>query len=167
MSGTYPELIGTIPQWLTLGGVVALVGAVLRYRLGWKKLADERETNLLSERAREMQDMRDRIEKLEAAAHENATDHLAEVRALERKQAAKDRLYEAQKAHDRHRINNLNQAFQAMLPLLKKGVPVDEVVVEIEGMRTEHLARETAEAATIRAAAIRAGVAVEEERDTK
>jgi hypothetical protein len=46
-------------------------------------------------------------------------------------------------------------------------VPVDEVVVEIEDMRAGHLAREAAEAATIRAAAIRAGLAVEEEGGAK
>jgi ribosomal protein L14E/L6E/L27E len=105
-----------------------------------------------------MDEMRKRIEKLEQAAERKDQEHGDQIRALEEQQAAKDRLYEAQKAADRHRINNLNQSFQAMILLLKKGVPVEEVVIEIEAMRNEQLTREANEAATIRAAAIKSGL---------
>ena len=102
--------------------------------------------------------MRDRIERLEEQADQKDKDHATEVRELERQQELKTRLYEAQQALDRHRINNLNTAFQALLLLLRKGINVSEAVEEVEKMRSEHLAREAEESALIRAAAIKAGV---------
>jgi signal transduction histidine kinase len=128
-----------------IGLLNVLIGGALvsfiRSRPSLKKIDADREANLLSERAKEMQEMRERILRLEAV------------------QEAKDRLYEAQKAANRHRINNLDAAFQALLLLLKRGVPVEEAVAEIEKLRAEQLSREAAEASIIRAAAIKAGLA--------
>jgi hypothetical protein len=141
---------------LLVGG--ALV-AFIRSRPSLRKIDAEREANLLSERAKDMSEMRERLEKLETAAAKKDEEHQEELRRLAEHQEAKDRLYDAQKAADRHRINNLNQAFQGLLMLLKKGVTVEDAVQEIEKMRNEQLAREAAEAAAIRAAAIKAGLA--------
>lgn len=151
-------------NWTTVAVVLlnVLVGgllvALVKRKPALDKLANDREANLLSERAKEMQEMRERIEKLESSIEKKDEKHLAEIKELEAKQEAKDRLAEAQKAADRHRINNLNGAFQALLLLLKKGVPVEDAVREIEAMRAEHLKREADEAIKIRTAAITAGL---------
>jgi hypothetical protein len=111
---------------LLVGG--ALV-AFIRSRPSLRKIDSEREANLLSERAKEMQEMRKRIDKLEAAAQQ------------------KDALHEREIARYRHRINNLDAAFNALLLLLKQGVPVPEAVEAVEKMRVEQLKREALEAA--------------------
>jgi hypothetical protein len=140
-------------NWTTVAVVLlnVLVGGVLvaliRRKPALDRLANEREANLLSERAKEMQEMRERIRKLEDV------------------QEAKDRFNDAKEALARHRINNLNSAFQALLLLLKKGVPVEEAVAEIEELRSRDAEREAREAATIRAAAIKAGLAIEGDQD--
>jgi uncharacterized membrane protein len=140
------SLSGSSFTWTTVlvGILNLLVGGALvsfiRSRPSLKKIDADREANLLSERAKEMQEMRERIRKLEQV------------------QEAKDRLNEAKEALSRHRFGNLNQAFEALLMLLKKGVPVEDAVAEIERLRTEQVAREQAEAATIRSAAIKAGL---------
>lgn len=155
--------LGTVFQGGTLAAMLAILGVVLRsYIIGMparEKVASEREANLLHERAEEMASMRERIAKLEAAERKKDQDHASEIEMLEEGQAAKDRYHEALRALDRHRINNLSGSFQALLLLLKKGVKVEEAVEAIEAMRAEQLEREAKEAATIRAAAIKAGVA--------
>jgi hypothetical protein len=150
--------------WITLllGLMNVLLGGVLvqiiRNRPVLRKLDTEREANLLHERAEEMVSMRERISALEAKNSEKDREHAEELKRLEAEREARERLYEAEKAIDRHRINNLNTAFQALLMLLKKGVSVEEAVAEVERLRAEQLARETEEAATIRAAAVTAGI---------
>jgi hypothetical protein len=131
-----------------VGGVFV---AIIRTRPALKKIAADREANLLSERAGEMAEMRERIEKLEASLEAKDRQHADEL-------AAERRLHEAQKAADRHRMNNLNMAFQSLLMLLKQGVPVEQAVNEVEAMRSKQLEREAAEATAIRAAAIRNGL---------
>jgi hypothetical protein len=116
---------------LLVGGVLV---ALVKSRPALKKIANDREANLLEERAGEMESMRDRINALEARLQ------------------AKDELHDAERSRDRHRINNLSQCLEALLLLLKQGVPVQEAVVAIEKMRTEQLARETAEGSAIKAA---------------
>jgi hypothetical protein len=154
-------------NWTTVAVVLlnVLVGgllvAIVKRKPALDKLANDREANLLSERAKEMEDMRERISKLESIQERKDKAHADQIKQLETEQAAKDRLHEAERRADRHRINNLNGAFQALLLLLKKGVPVEDAVAEIETMRNEQLAREAVESATIRAAAIKAGLAEE------
>lgn len=124
-----------------LGAVCAAIGAMLgayiRTRAPLAKINADREANLLSERAKEMRDMRKRIEGLEAEQHH------------------KDKLFEAERALYRHQINNLDQSFSALLMLLKKGVAVEEAVDAVEKMRAEQLARETVEKAALRALALK------------
>lgn len=128
-----------------LGLLNILVGgalvAMIRNRPVLMKINTEREANLLNERAEEMIGMRERLI------------------AVEQRLEQKDRLLEAERTMYRHRIANLNQAFSALLLLLKKGIPVDEAVVEIEQMRAEQLDREVAEAAMFRAAGVMADIA--------
>jgi Skp family chaperone for outer membrane proteins len=88
-------------NWTTVAVVLlnVLVGgllvALVKRKPALVKLANERDANLLSERAKEMQEMRERIERLEEAADRKDHQHAAEI------------------ARYRHRINNLDQAFNA------------------------------------------------------
>jgi hypothetical protein len=140
---------------LLVGG--ALV-SFIRSRPSLKKVEADREANLLRERAKEMQEMRERIERLEAAAEKKDEQHSEEIKSIEAKQTAKDRYYEAMSRAYVHSKNNLDQAFNALLMLLKRGVSVEEAVAEVEAMRSRDKATEAKEIATIRAAAISAGL---------
>lgn len=137
-------------NWTTIlvGLLNLLVGGALvsfiRSRPSLKKIDADREANLLSERAKEMQEMRKRIEKLETEQREKDDKHEAE-------QGRREKLFEAERALYRHQINNLDQSFTALLMLLKKGVAVEEAVEAVEKMRAEQLARETVEKAALRA----------------
>jgi hypothetical protein len=135
------NVAGTFTWTTALVGLLnLLVGGALvsfiRSRPSLKKIDADREANLLHERAKDMQEMRDRITRLEA------------------EQDNRERQFEAERAIYRHRINNLDASFNALLLLLKQGVPVAEAVEAVEKMRLEQLKRESIEAATIKAAGI-------------
>lgn len=132
-----------VPTWPTalFGLLTALIGGVLgsfvRSRPALRKIDAEREANLLSERAEEMREMRNRIDKLEAAL------------------VQKDREHEAERGIDRHRINNLSQCLDALLLLIEQDpAKAAEAAAKIRAMRAEQLEREAKEKATIRAASI-------------
>jgi hypothetical protein len=139
--------------WTTVGvGLLNLLfgGALvsfIRSRPSLKKIDADREANLLSERAKEMQEMRDRIDKLEKLLRDAEKVHSAEKEALQKQ-------FDAHIAHYRHRTNNLDASFNALLLLLKQGVEVADAVEAVEKMRSEQLAREATELATLRAAGI-------------
>lgn len=132
--------LGTVFQGGTFVACLGVFGLILRsYIVGMPeraKVAFDREANLLEERAEEMVSMRGRLALIEG------------------KLAEKDRLLETERTIYRHRIANLNQAFTALLMLLRKGVPVEEAVAEVERMRAEQLDREIAEATMFRAAGL-------------
>lgn len=67
---------------------------------------------------------------------------------------ARNRVHEAERRADIHRINNLSQCLDALLLLLRQGVKVEDAVEAIEKMRSDQLARENEERALIRAAMI-------------
>lgn len=130
-------------NWTTIAVVLlnVLVGGVLvalvKRKPALDQIANDREANLLSERAKEMQEMRDRIEKLEAAL-----EH-------------KDKQHDAERSIDRHRINNLSQCLDALLLLIEQDpAKASDAAAKIRKMRAEQLEREAKEKATIRAAAI-------------
>lgn len=119
---------------LLLGGVVV---AIVKSWPALRKIHADREANLLNERAEEMAGMRDRIDRLEATL------------------AQKDKQHEAERASDRHRINNLSQCLDALLMLIEQDPQrAAEAAAKVREMRGEQLQRENAERATIRAAAI-------------
>lgn len=139
MSGSFTwttVLVGLLN--LLVGG--ALV-SFIRSRPSLKKIDADREANLLSERAKEMQEMRERMEKLEAMLD------------------LKERQHEAERSVDRHRINNLSQCLDALLLLIEQDpTRAAEAAAKIRAMRAEQLEREAKERAVIQAAAIeRAG----------
>lgn len=118
---------------LLVGGLLV---AIVKTRPALKKIANEREANLLNERAEEMDKLRKRIDALEAESRQ------------------RERQFEAERALYRHQINNLDQSFNALLLLLKQDVPVAEAVEAVERMRAAQLERETLEKSAIRTAGI-------------
>lgn len=103
--------------------------AIVRSRPALKKLANEREKSLLEERAAEMVKMRERLEKLEA-----------------------------ERAVDRHRLNNVTQCLDALLMLLE--VAPDKAadhVSKIKAMRADQMKAEALEKGAIAAAAMGKG----------
>jgi uncharacterized protein YjgD (DUF1641 family) len=115
---------------LLIGGVFV---AIIRTRPALKKIANEREANLLSERAEEMDTMRGRITKLEAKAE------------------LKDVLHEAERSYDRHRINNLAASLNAFF-LMVKSHPEDaaKAAAAIEDMRARQIEQENKENIALR-----------------
>lgn len=115
---------------LLIGGVLV---TIIRTRVPLKKIANEREANLLTERAEEMGTMR------------------AEIAELRERMEVKDRIHEAQRAYDRHRINNLDTALKAFFIMVKRH-PDDAAgaAQEIEAMRATQVEAENREAIALR-----------------
>lgn len=119
--------------------VGGLLVTIVRTRPHLKKIANEREANLLSERAEEMRGMRERLASLEAGREADRKE--AEVKLeLERAQHRRERAYE------RHKVNNLQQAFDALILLLEDIPQAAPVVVKIKEMRSRQLEAEALEA---------------------
>lgn len=118
--------------------LVGVMGAILRTiinaRAPLKKIAADREANLLSERADEMEKMR------------------ATIARLEKRLDTKDALHEAERAYDRHRINNLATSLNGFLMLVKAN-PEDaaKAAVMIEDLRARQNEEENKEAIALRA----------------
>lgn len=73
------ELLGTIPGWITSAGVITILGIVLRYRLGWKKLSIEEQATANADRA----DARDHISEEMVSLRENIASLRKELRSCE------------------------------------------------------------------------------------
>lgn len=141
--------------------MIALLGGVLREliknRPVLRKLKNEEDANLLTERAGDMASMREEIKEMKAEFARKDKENRDE-------QKRREAIYDAKEALSRHRANNITNAFNSLLMLLKKKVPVEEAVETIEAMRALHLEAEAKEAAAIHAAMIAAGhqVTIEE-----
>lgn len=126
---------------LLVGGLFV---AVIKTRPTLKKIANEREANLLSERAEEMKEMRARLAKLEDGRQADRKEAEAKLEA-ERAQHRRERAYE------RHKISNLQQAFDALL-LLLEGIPeAAPIVAKVKDMRARQLEAEALEAGGLHA----------------
>lgn len=114
-------------------GVFALlIAGYFRLKPLLIRLRNEREASLLEERAEEMTKMRERLEKLEA-----------------------------ERAVDRHRLNNVTQCLDALLMLLEVAPEkAADHVAKIKAMRSSQMQAEAAEKGAIHGASIaRAGEA--------
>lgn len=113
--------------------LVAIVGGYFRLKPLMIRLANEREANLLSERAQEMTTMREELSLMKARL-----DH-------------KDVQHEAERSYDRHRINNLATSLNSFL-LLVKANPKDAATAAatIEEMRARQIEEEKREAIALR-----------------
>lgn len=147
--------------WVAALGVL---GLVLRNIGPWRKQISEIEERLRTELRKELE--------AERATHASEkAAHAAELRAyiLERDEMG-DRIaklekvldrqqlrHSAERALDRHRLNNITACFDALLLLLKANPDKSaEAIILIEDMRAKQLVAEAEEKAIIRAAEIAA-----------
>lgn len=137
-----------------LAALNLLVGGALvtfiRSRPSMKKLANEREANLLSERAAEMENMRERIAKLDKRQTEQARRHDTHIEILRQ-------LHEGEIALLRHRLNGEEQVNIALMSVLQTLDVPQKALDAIEATRErkrEAIATEQAALTALRAAAV-------------
>ena len=128
--------------WATF---LALLGVIVRQVGPWRKQRDDAEDKLRG-------DLIKRIDKLEE-----------QVREKDRLHDADRARHEAERALDRHRLNNVTQCLDALLLLLEQAPErATEAVARIKEMRGKQIIAEAQEKATIRAAEIVAKAPVKE-----
>lgn len=156
-------------NWTTAGvwaGAIGLLGILIRQIGPWRAqitqteerlrkelseaLTAERQANaatLANERAAHLQELRQH-----ALERDEMGDRIAK---LERESRLREKLREAERSIERHRFNNLDQCFNALLLLLKASPDrVPEAVAMIEEMRATQLLAEAEEKAILRATEI-------------
>lgn len=143
--------IANSAQQMTVAGVwiaaLGILGLLIRQVLPWRKQEADAQQQFRDELLARERTLIERIEKLEAQLSRQQIRHNAE-RAL-----------------DRHRLNNITQCFDAML-LLVETTPekASEIVTKIKQMRAAQMDAEAKEKAIIRAAEIEAD-AIESDHD--
>jgi hypothetical protein len=81
-----PELLGTIPQWITAGGVLGFAGLLIRWRLGERKLsieADQVEVKAEELAGNERADIRDAYAELQRQIVSMGQHHLDREREID------------------------------------------------------------------------------------
>lgn len=132
-----------LPSWLANGAVVvgalSLLGLLIRQIGPWRKQLTETEAHLRTELTERHDAM------------------LGRVLAMERKLDRQQMRHNAERALDRHRLNNIQQCFDALLLLVEMNPDKSrEVVAKIKEMRASQIVAESEEKAIIRAAEITA-----------
>lgn len=122
--------------------LVGVMGAILRAIINAKaplqRITNDREANLLAERATEMDSMRKRLEALELQLEQERVRH------------------DAERALDRHRLNNMDHCLNYLFMVFEKmpeKVPV--AMAAVKEMRARQMETEALEKAAIHAAAIK------------
>lgn len=119
---------------LLIGGLLV---QIIRTRPTLKKIANEREANLLTERAEQMEAMQRRLDAMEAKIEKERTRH------------------EAERALDRHRINNMDQALNYLFLMFEtQPERAPEAIAAVKDMRARQMEAEALEKAAIHAAAM-------------
>ncbi len=119
---------------LLIGGLLV---TIVKTRPALKKIANEREANLLTERAEQMEAMQRRLE------------------AMEAKQEAERARHQAERALDRHRLNNFDQCFNALFMMFDTSPErAAEAIAAVKVMRARQMEAEALEKAAIHAAVI-------------
>jgi chromosome segregation ATPase len=159
--------------WLV--AAMALVGLVVRMIGPWRKQISDSEQKIREELHAQIDAQREQMEadnkRHEAQLETERKRYDTELRAfnlerddmgdrLARMEKAFDRQqirHNAERALDRHRLNNINACFDALLLLLKANPEkAKEAVTMIEEMRAKQILAEAEEKAIIRAAEIQA-----------
>lgn len=143
--------------------VVAFVSLLVRQIGPWRKQISDAENTIRGE-------LHEQINELKAEMERQRLEHATEMRAfnLERddmgdqlarmqKQLSRQQIrHNAERSLDRHRLNNINACFDALLLLLKANPDKSaEAVQMIEEMRAKQLVAEAEEKAIITAAELR------------
>lgn len=151
---------------MTMAGVwalvIGLIGLVLRNIGPWRKQISDMEEKLRSELHGDIETLRETI-KSEREAHlaQSQAEALLRTDLVERlhrleTQANRQQLrHNAERALDRHRLNNINACFDSFLMLIRANPEkAAESVKLIEEMRARQIMAEAEEKAIIRAAEI-------------
>ena len=126
---------------LLIGGLLV---AIVRTRPALKKIANEREANLLTERAEQMELMQRRVDALEAKLEKERARH------------------EAERALDRHRLNNMDQALNYLFLMFEtQPERAPEAIKAVKEMRARQMEAEALEKAKIHEAIIKQAGGVE------
>lgn len=133
MSGALPIAVSTGFGWTAAGAWAAalgILGLLIRQIGPWRKQTTEAEQKL-------REDLLKRVERLE--------------RTLDRERIR----HEAERAVDRHKLNNVTQCFDALLLLIEAAPErASETVAKIKEMRSAQIKAEAVEKAAIHADAI-------------
>jgi hypothetical protein len=140
----------TIPPFIynsaVVVGALSLLGLLIRQVGPWRSQITQAEERL-------------RVE-LTAQVHEERDARMAadsRIEAMERKLTRQQIRHNAERALDRHRLNNINACFDATLVLLEMNPDrAVEVVQKVKEMRAAQMLAEAEEKAIIRAAEIKA-----------
>lgn len=159
---------GTLPQW---GSFIALMTILAGCITVWIRGIPERFRVRTEARQIEIaeadlirKELREQIqaERLEHSTEMRALnlerdDMNARLSKMEKLLGRQQLRHNAERSLDRHRLNNINQCFDALLLLLKANPnKVSEAIAMVEDMRAKQLLAETEEKAIIRAAEITA-----------
>lgn len=125
--------------WGGWAGFFVLLGVIARQVGPWRKISVDAETVFRD-------GLVARVQKLED-----------DLRRKDQETEQRRRVHDAERAVDRHRINNLQQCFDAMLMMIDAAPEkASEIVTKIREMRAEQLKAEAMEKAAIHEAAINA-----------
>lgn len=104
------ELLGTIPQWITAGGLVTLIAAVLKYKIGWRKLSNEDEADIRDHYAQEVAALRAELNQQE----KNFRDAETHLRDLLRASDVRHEECERARADSRREVEGLHREIEGM-----------------------------------------------------
>jgi ABC-type multidrug transport system fused ATPase/permease subunit len=153
--------------WAAAGWVVAiatLLGVIIRQIGPWRRQISEAEEGIRKELHEQIDAFKEEIrkERLEHATEMRAfnleRDEMGDRLAKMEKMLSRQQIrHNAERALDRHRLNNITACFDSLLMLLKANPEKSSQAVKmIEDMRAKQILAEAEEKAIIRAAEIRA-----------
>jgi sensor domain CHASE-containing protein len=149
---------------LTLAGVwvaaLGILGLLIRQVGPWRKQLTDLEDRL-------RKDLMDQLEKertahtAEIRAHAIERDEMGDrIAKLEKTIERQQAVHRAERALDRHRLNNLQACFDSMVMMLKASPEkAAEIIQHIEALRAEQMKAEALEKAAIHAANIQSAEA--------
>jgi hypothetical protein len=139
-----------------LAAVLIFLGVLLRMIGPWRKQITETEERLRNELRSALEaERKAHAEEIKAHALErdDMGDRIAKMEKLLTRQQLR---HNAERALDRHRLNNMNACFDALLLLLKANPDKSaEAVAMVEELRAKQMLAEAKEKAIIRAAEIK------------
>jgi cbb3-type cytochrome oxidase subunit 3 len=143
----YLASLGTPFQGITVALIIVFGTVIIWYIRGWP----ERRRALNETAKLKLED--DQVFRAELLAREGLLTQ--RVGALERTITRERRIHTAERALDRHRLNNITQCFDAMLLLIEMNPDrATEIVKKIKEMRATQMLAEAEEKAALRVAEI-------------
>ncbi len=131
------EMVGTIPGWITAAGSISILGVVLRYRLGWRKLdveaqavqvtaANVREADIRDHYADEVKRLSEWVAAVDAA-YEDCKREREDARAEAHK-------FRQQVAQLETKLTSITRQFVAFQLETAKAIPPENVSPEMQKM---------------------------------